>query len=164
MKKNYGFTLIEILVTLVILSGALLVVSTIRDGNQKRLRKIEHYSKVTQLMEHKISELEFEWQRKSFNSIPKEDKGDFKEEKHFSWSLQTKPLSLPDPKTFMDMIGQSAEGMALQVAQVTTQFLSQAVLEVKLTIHYKKGDLKSAYSMTTYVVDHNKNIQFAGGS
>ena len=161
-KKNPGFTLIEVLMTLVVLSGALMIVSHIRDGNQKRLQKLSHYSKVTQLMESKISDLEFEWRKKAFASLPKSDKGDFKEEPHFSWSVVTQALSLLDPTVLMNVTGQSIEGIALEVAKVTSQFLSQAVLEVKLSIHYKKGDLKNAYSMTTYIVDHNKKIQMAG--
>ena len=163
LNKTKGFTLIEILIALVILSGFILSLGKMKAGNQKSLKKIEHYSKVTQLMESKISELEFEWRKKNFDNLPREAKGDFKEEKHFSWSVATQPLSLPDPELFLKATGQKAEGMALQIAQVTEQFLSQAVLELKLTIHYKKGKLKSAYSMTTYIVDHNKKIQLTGG-
>ena len=102
-------------------------------------------------------------EKETLTPFQKEAKGDFKEEQHFSWSVATQPLSLPDPEVFLKATGQKAEGMALQVAQVTKQFLSQAVLELKLTIHYKKGKLKTAYSMTTYIVDHNKKIQLTGG-
>ena len=163
INKKKGFSLIEILVTLVILSGAMIIVSQIGSGNQQRVKKLKHYSKITQLMEQKISDLEFEWRRKNFDSIPESTKGNFEGEKHFSWSVVTQPLGLPDPKALMNLSGESQEGMAIQVAQVTKQFLSQAVRELKLTIHYKKGPLKSAYSMTTYIVDHNKKIQVSGG-
>ena len=111
-------------------------------------------------MERKITELEFEWQKQNFNSIPKEAKGDFEDEKYFSWSVKTQPLSLPDPQKIMSLLGQNQD-IAVQVAQKTTQFLSQTILEAKLTIHYKKGSLKSAYSLTTYIVDHKKQLQFS---
>ena len=159
ISKKKGFTLIEILMALVILSGAMIIISRIWSGNKQRVEKISNYHKVTQLMEKKITELEFEWRKKNFNSIPKEEKGDFEEEKYFSWSVKTQPLKLPDPQKIMNLLGQN-EGMAIQVAQTTTQFLSQAILEAKLTIHYKKGPFKNAYSLTTYIVDHNKEIQF----
>ncbi len=162
IKKKKGFSLIEILVTLLILSSSMVIVSRIGSGNQQRVKRLEHYGKITRLMEQKISDLEFEWRRTSFDSIPSEARGDFEGEKHFSWSVVTQALSLPDPKALMSLTGDSQGGMALQVAQVTKQFLSQAVKELKLTIHYKKGSLKSAYSMTTYIVDHNKKIQVSG--
>ncbi len=160
MKKINGFTLIEVLVALVILSGSMIIISNIWSGNKKRVGKIIDYHKVVQLMEQKISELEFEWQRKNFNSIPREEKGVFEEEKYFSWSVKTRALVLPNPQTLMNLVEQNQE-IVTQVSEITTQFLSEAVLEAKLTIHYKRGDLKSAYSLTTYIIDHNKEIQIA---
>lgn len=162
-NKKKGFTLIEILVALVILTGATIVISRVWTSNRQRVTQIDNYHKIVQLMENKISELEFEWRKKNFKSIPKEEKGDFKDEKYFSWSVKTQPLKLPEPKQMLSMFGQSqSQSASLQVAQVTTEFLSQAVLEAKLTIHYKKGNLKSAYSITTYIVDHSKSISMLG--
>ncbi len=161
IKKKTGFTLIETLVALIILAGSTIIISRIWSGNKQRVGKIGDHHKIVQLMERKMTELEFDWRKKNFNSIPKEVKGDFKEEKYFSWSVKTQALTLPDPQIFLALLGQG-EGMAVQVAQITTQFLSQAVMEAKLTIHYKKGLLKSAYSLTTYIVDHNKEIQISG--
>lgn len=145
---------------LVILSGAMIIISGIWSGNRERVEKIENYHKITQLMEKKIAELEFEWQKLNFDSIPKEAKGDFEEEKHFSWSVKTQPLKLPNPEEMMNLLGETQD-TAILVAKQTTQFLSQAVLETKLTIHYKKGPFKSSYSLTTYIVNHNKEMQFS---
>ena len=157
MRKKLGFTLVEILVALAILSGAMLIVSKIWSGNRVRIDKINIYDKVSALMEQKIAELEFEWSRISFDSIPREVKGDFEREKHFSWSAKTKALELPNPQVLLNLMGQT-EGTALQVATMTSQFLSQSILEIQLTIHYKKGRLKSAYSISSYIVDHTKQI------
>ena len=160
IKKNSGFTLIEVLVALVILTGSMIIISNIWSGNKRRVNKISDYHKIVQLMEQKISELEFEWQRKNFSSIPKEEKGTFNEEKYFSWSVKTKSLILPNPVELMNLAEQSQE-IVTQVAEITTQFLSEAILEAKLTIHYKRGDLKSDYSLTTYIIDHHKEIEIS---
>ncbi|MDE0518869.1 MAG: type II secretion system protein [Bdellovibrionales bacterium] len=157
INKKTGFTLIEILIALVILSGATIIISRIWLGNTKRIQKVSDYHKIVELMEQKISELEFDWRKKNFDSIPREDKGTFEGEKYFSWSVKTQPLTLPDPQSFMNLLGQT-DDMAIQVSQVTIQFLSQAIIEAKLTIHYKKGLLESAYSLTTYIVDHNRKL------
>ena len=158
LNKKRGFTLIEVLIALVILSGATIIMSRIWAGNQQRVRKIADYHKVVYLMEKKITELEFEWRKKNFNYIPKEEKGDFKEEQYFSWSVKTQPLKLPDLQKITSLTGQNNE-IINQVVLVTSQLLSQSVLEAKLTIHYKRGALKSAYSLTTYIVDHNKEVK-----
>ena len=160
INKKKGFTLIEILVALVILAGATIIISRIWSGNQQRTRKISDYHKIVQLMEKKIAELELEWRKKKFNSIPRETKGDFEDEKHFSWSVKTQPLKLPNPQQMMNLMGQNQD-FAVQIAKTITQFLSESILETKLTIHYKKGILKSAYSLTTYIVDHSKEIQIS---
>lgn len=160
IKKNPGFTLIEVLVALVILAGSMIIISNIWSGNRKRVNKISDYHKIVQLMEHKISELEFEWQRINFKSIPREEKGNFDEEKYFSWSVKTRALVLPNPRHLMNLTEQNQE-IVSQIAGITAQFLSEAVLEAKLTIHYKRGDLKSDYSLTTYIIDHNKEIQIS---
>ena len=154
-----GFSLIEVLSALVVLSGVFLILGEIRSGNRKRIAKTGDYHKVVYLMEQKMVELEFDWRKKSFSSIPKEDKGDFPEENYFSWSVKTQALEVPDPAVVMNHLGQS-EPFANQVARVSAEFLEEAVLEVKLTIHYKKGDLKSDYSIATYFVDHAKEISF----
>ena len=160
IHKKAGFTLIEIVIALAILAGATIIISRIWSGNRQRVHKISDYHKIVQLMEQKINELEFEWRVKNFQSIPREQKGDFPEEENFSWSVKTQPLSLPDPQLLLNSIKQNQD-MVLKVAKTTNQLLSQAVLEAKLTIHYKKGLFKSKYSLTTYIIDHKREIQLS---
>jgi len=159
-NKKQGFTLAEILIAMIILSGAALIVSRIWFGNQQRVIKISDYHKVSQLMEKKMSDLEFEWRKKKFNLIPKEEKGDFEEEEYFSWSVKTQAITLPDPQQIINLFGEGKQGQTIlnMIAQTITQHLSETVLEAKLTIHYKRGILKNAYSMTTYIVDHEKPL------
>ena len=157
LPKKRGFTLIEILVSLIILAGATMIISRIWFGNHQRVNKIADYHKVVQLMEKKIVELEMEWKRQTFASIPEENKGNFSEEKYYSWSVKTQALRLPDPKASLNL--EEQQEMAGAVADITVEYLSQAVLEAKLTIYYQKGDFKSAYSITTYIVDNEKEIQ-----
>ena len=160
INQKKGFTLIEIVIALTILSAATITISRIWYGNRQRVSKINDYHKIAQLMEQKISELEFEWRVKNFQSIQREQEGDFPEEENFSWSVKIQPLNLPDPQQYLSSLKQNQD-MALKVAKTSNLLLSQAVLEAKLTIHYKKGLLKSAYSLTTYIVDHKREIQLS---
>lgn len=50
-------------------------------------------------------------------------------------------------------------GMAQQVSQLVTQYLSQAVREVTVTIYWKKGGGEQHFSVSTYWVDLGHDFQ-----
>ena len=58
-KRNRGFTLIEVVVSLVILTGALLTVTMVWNGNTLRVRKSRIFNEVGFLLEKKMSRLFF---------------------------------------------------------------------------------------------------------
>ena len=99
-----------------------------------------------------MTELEFEWSKKALHTIPAEDKGDFENEKHFSWSVKTQPLSFAESEKIFNLIAEQAG----ELAGIIQQLLNSAVLEVKLTIHFSKNTKKNSYSLSTYIVDYSK--------
>ncbi len=162
-KKFRGFTLIEMVIALMILSGAVVIVSKMKFGNRQRTGKAHYYHKAVQLLEQKITELELEWSGQNFQSIPEEQNGSFENEKDFSWSVRTQPLQLPPSENMIKQFGNNTNEMVFYVAQTITTFLSQSVREARLTIYYKKDKSKHSYSLTTYIVDYTNEIQFSMG-
>ena len=156
LNKKAGFTLIELLTALVILAGSTIIISRIWSGNRQRVGKIGDYHHISRLMERKITELEFEWRKKNFNSIPRQAKGEFKEEKHFSWSVKTQPINLLESQQMLNLVTQANNDMAQQIMGAIQKLLSSSILEIKLTVHFNKKQKKTSYSLSTYIVDYTQ--------
>ncbi len=159
MSGKKGFTLIEILIALVILSGAALLLLQARSGNTHRIDKVQSYYKAVHLLKKKMTELEMDWMASGFSSIPDSEEGDFESEKNFSWSVQTQAMEVPDLQNSMNL-GAMNES-ALLVMRTAREFLLRAIREVKLTVHHKKGKNVSRYSLTTYVVNYNQEVSLS---
>ena len=160
LKKSAGFTLIEILVALIILSSTIMILLGLRSGNTKRIQKSSYYHKAVQLLERKITELEIEWNKTNILYLPDSDSGTFEDEPDFSWTLQIQALSIPDPTETLQQRG-ATSGTTVMIIQTANRFLSQSIREARLTVHHKKGQNSSKYSLTTYIVDYSQNIDIS---
>ena len=155
--KTKGFTLIEVLFALIILAGFAISFSDIWFGNSKRIKMGRIHDTAIHLMEEKMGELELEWSKLNFRAIPKENKGEFKEEAGFSWSFKTQPLQMPSPETFLDPQADNNE-LSLKVINEGIQYFSKSILEAQVTVHFKGEDMQSSWSVTTYIADPNSII------
>ena len=160
LKENTGFTLIEILVALTIFSSAAVILSNIRTGNLQRMEKIQNYRKAIELLENKMTELEFEWSKKAIHTIPDSEEGDFENEKGFSWSVKTQPINLLESQQMLNFATQTNNDMAQQIVGTIQKLLSSSILEVKLTVHFSKSSRKVSYSLSTYIVDYTQKPTF----
>ena len=161
LKQNKGFTLVEILVALIIFSSTAMILSNIRSGNLQRMEKIQHYRKAIELLENKMTELEFEWGKKALHTIPDSEEGDFENEKNFSWSVKTQALQLTDYQQLLSLAGEEVNNeMVQQVMNNIQQLLSSSILEVKLTVHFKQNTKQNSYSLSTYIVDYTQKPGF----
>ena len=85
MKKN-GFTLIETVIAMVILSSGLLLLANSWSGSFMRVRKTQLSTEVSALLERKMTEVEMEYTGKPLESIPEEKEDDFGSEyAQYSW-------------------------------------------------------------------------------
>src|SRR6185437_3056676 len=90
-----GFTLLETLIAMMIISGAVIVLSNAWSGNFMRLRKTALLQQVSHLIERKMIEIDIKY-RNDVGSIPKEDKGDFDGYPKFRWELKSHEFEMPD--------------------------------------------------------------------
>lgn len=162
-----GFTLLEVLIAMAILSIALLVV--IRAQNQGMLisRYQEQQITAATLARHKMTEVELELEKNGFPGDEKETCGKFDEELEekafegyeYCWTLKKVELPLP-----MDEGGQGGEGgagggqqagagaLGLDPKAASDQ-LSKAVRALKLTIKWKMGAVEQQLPVVTHVVN-----------
>lgn len=164
IRKSSGFTLIETMMALVILSSALILLTNAWSGSIMRLQKTQLIFEVSALLERKMAEVEIQYRGKPLTEIPEEAADTFGEEyPQYSWKLTSKQLELPDLSA--SIIAQSGGGgadqMLLSMVKQLSEGLSKAIKEVTVTVIYKPERGKGAeYSVTTYFVDYEKEITF----
>ena len=163
MKKNsFGFTLVEVLVALAILSGALVIVSSGWSGNLLRVRSSNLYNNVALLLESKMSELQAKYNDRPLEEIPESESGDFGADyKQYRWEFKTQKFEMPDLSSLYIKQGQGDQ-MLLTIIKTTQDYISEAVLEGTLTVYVKAAGKEVAFSVSTYFVDYEKDLAVGG--
>lgn len=160
-KKN-GFTLLETMLAVVILSSALLLLANSWGGSHLRVRKTQRQFEVAALLEKKMTDIELEYRGKSIDEIP-EERGpeEIGEEfPQYQWKLTSKKLELPDISSTLAAQEGGANTFMMSIVKQLSEGLSKAVKEVTMTIIYTEAKQKPIeYSITTYFVDFDKELQ-----
>jgi general secretion pathway protein I len=162
MSRQKGFTLLEVIVALFILTGGIIVLSTAWSGNFMRIRKSALFNDVATLLERKMVETETKYRNK-YNEIPEEDAGEFdSDHPQYTWKLKSRDLKLPDISPLL--LGQEDhpdETLVSMIKQLGEQ-LSKAIKEVKISVLVKRNNRELEFSATEYFVDYNSNFDLGG--
>jgi general secretion pathway protein I len=162
-QPSSGFTLMEVLVALAILAGALVIVSSSWSGNFLRVRKSNLYNNAALLLESKMSELQAKYYGKTLEEIPEAEAGDFGSEfKQYRWTFTTQKFEMPDLSSIFIKQGEGDQ-MLLTIIKTTQDYISEAVLEGTLTVFVKGSSGKEvSFSVSTYFVDYEKELAVGG--
>lgn len=161
--RNKGFTLIETVLALVILSSGLLLLANSWGGSIMFVRKAQFSTEVTALLERKMAEIEIEYSGKSLDSIPEEKEDDFGSEfPQYSWKMESKEFEVPDISSTLTAQEGGADQTSLTMMKTLTTHISKSVKEVRVTIFYKGGKKPMSFSATQYFVDYDREIQLGG--
>ena len=158
MRKN-GFTLIETVMAMVILSSGIMLLANSWSGSFMRVRKTQLSTEVTALLERKMTEIELEYSGKPLDSIPEETEDDFGSEySQYSWKMTSKEFEVPDISATLTAQAGGADEMALTVMKTLTEHLGKSIKEVKVTVIYKGAKKPLEFSATQYFVDYDKEL------
>jgi prepilin-type N-terminal cleavage/methylation domain-containing protein len=161
--KTNAFTLIEVLVALMILSVAMVALTSSWSGSLFAYRKSEKVQLVNSLLKSKISELEIKYLDGPFDEIPEAEDGDYGDEfKDLKWSAQSQKLTFPDLSALMMAAGQTDETLLSTVQQMTEHF-SNNIKELKVTLIWTVGENNLQFSATTYLVNYQNSLPIPGG-
>ena len=163
-KKNNpkGFTLVEVVVSVTILAGSILVISNMWSGNFLRVRKTRLNHNVATLLESKMTEFEILYKER-VNELPEEEEGEFENFKNYRWKFESQEFEMPDLSGALVSREGGADEMLISMIKQMTEYISKSVKEATLTIFVKVGKKEVAYSVTTYFIDYNVNLSIGPG-
>lgn len=161
--RDRGFTLLETLMAMVILSTSLVLLAQTWGSSFYKVRKTQLAYEVGALLERKMAEIELEYRGKPIDSIPEEAGEDFgKDFPDYSWELKSKKLEFPDLSPVLQSQEGGADPVMSMVVKQMAEHLSKAVKEVTVTVVYKSGKQPMKFSVTTYFIDYDTPIAVSG--
>lgn len=163
--RNRGFTLLETLIAMVMLSAGIILLANSWGGSFMRVRKTQLSTEVAALLERKMVEIQMEYRDKPLDSIDDEKSDDFGSEyPDFSWRMNSKAFEVPDLAASLTARDGGANQTLIMIIKQMTEHLSKSIREVKVTVIYKKGKKPMEFSATTYFVDYNRQLPMPGGA
>lgn len=185
MRNDSGFTLLEVLIALTIMSIAFAAILMVESGSIESSIKTKNMVIVQMLARNQMIETEKKIENKTFTEIKKEESGEFPEPyKEFKWKMTVKEIEFPDLSLLLSkgggtgtdspsstssnqQPGESASGrgasgtawMAEQITKKVSEYLSKAVREVTVTISWKKGSGEQSFSLTHFWISFNEPIR-----
>jgi general secretion pathway protein I len=159
-KATAGFTLIETLLAVVILSSGILLLTSSWSGSFARMRKTQLNQEVAALLERKMAEIELEYRGKPLEGIPDEKEDAFGDEyPQYSWKMTSQDFKPPDLTAMMG--GGGNDGVPQEMSMLANKLkehLGKTIKEVKLTVIFTGGKRPVQYSIVTYFIDYNKQL------
>ena len=154
MNLPRGLSFIEVMYSIVILTGVMVILSQFFSQSTRQMDRSKRYYLVSQLMEQKLTELEINYQKDGESALLSAERESFENVPDFLWSLETKKMENIGPRDFIE--GLREENQITNTIDQVSKKIMELVTEVRLTVHYTKMEPEASYSITTYFVDFQK--------
>lgn len=165
MKSEKAFTLVEVLISLAILSAGIMLLVQSWSGSMLMVQKTKINVELAALLERKMAEVEIEFRGKSLDTIPEEKEDSFGSEfPKYNWKMESREFILPDLSVIMAGESGGADVMLLQIMKQFSDHLSKSIKEVKVTVFYTGYKKPIKASVTTFFVDYDKPLPVPGGN
>ncbi|MNL22983.1 hypothetical protein D3C87_1443490 [compost metagenome] len=163
MRNIRGFTLLETMIAMVILSSGIILLANSWGGSFMRVKKTQLTTEISALLERKMVEIETEYAGKSLESIPEEKEDDFGDEySNYSWKMTSKELEVPNLAESFAASQEGEDPMLVTIIKTLSEHLAKTIKEVKVSIIYKGGKKPMEFSATQYFVDYDKTLSVPG--
>lgn len=150
LKRNKGFTLLEIMVAIAILSISLVALLTFQGNTMITSGRAERITEATMLARMKMGEIELELDKGlKKGEFPEEEteEGDFEEPfENYKWKLSIKGVKLPAP-----VMGDEGSVENLIGRQLTEE-IAKTVREVKLEVVWSELGEEQSINVVTHIV------------
>ncbi len=157
MKTSNGFTLIEVLMSILLLATTSVILYQSWNGSLLAVRKGRSYSTIALLLQKKAVEFEVQSKDKTVDDI-KDDSGDFGSDfPEYKWEIKQKPFIIPSlfPK---NENGENQNELMTLVIKTLTEYFEKAVREIQITVIYSRGAKSQKHSLSTIFIDYTKEL------
>jgi general secretion pathway protein I len=163
-RNNKGFTLIEVILAIMVISSGLFILTNSWSGTYNRLRKTQIQVQMTALLERKVAEIEREYKGKSLDSIDeeKEDKFGGEVSDAYSWRMESRKLEIPDLSANLTAQEGGVDQSMLTIMKVFTEHLSKSIKEVKISVINNELGKPLVADVTIYMIDYDRPINIPG--
>jgi len=163
VKRRQGFTLLEVLLAMILLSTALVMLAESWSSAFNRVKKTQITFELSSLLERKMDDYVRKYKGKSLESIQEEESDDFGDEyPQYSWKMSSKQFEFPDIAATMTAKEGGVDPMTQEVISKMTDQISKSIKEVTVTVTYKHPKKNIEVSATTYFVDYDKPLSIPG--
>lgn len=150
-KTSFGFTLVEVLASLLLMAIALTGIIQGQSGSIKSVVRSEKLTQAFYLAQQKMTDAEVELKKSNFEALPEEQKGEFEDEalKEFRWHIRYERVDLGCflPENASDSRDQS--GGFFSLAQ---GIFERAIRKIVVVVEWNEGEtLRSAQLAQLYV-------------
>lgn len=156
---NGGFTLLEVIIALAIMVMAFGSILAVEMGSINASARAKQMNIVAMLAKNKMIDTEFKFQGKTFSEVKKEEEGVFEDPyQDYRWKAVIKELHFPNIGGAASQNG-SQDQMGAMLVKTVSNFLSKAIREVDVTVIWKKSSAEQTFTLSTYWVDLNYELQ-----
>jgi prepilin-type N-terminal cleavage/methylation domain-containing protein len=170
-RPQAGFTLIEVMVAMTIMAVAFGTLLAIQGASLRSTTKAQELNVVSMLAQNEMIDTELELQGKAFEEVKTEDGGTFPDPyQDYEWKRVIKEIKFPalnlapPPSSGDASSAASSSGTDSStelLAKMTSNFFSKGMREVTVTISWKRGGGDQSYSISTYWVNLNNELQLS---
>lgn len=163
ISSQAGFSLLEAIISMIIMSTALLLLANAWSASFSRVKKTQLNFELSTLLDRKMSEIQREFRGKPLSEIPEEKEEEFGDAlKDFSWQMTSRKFEFPDITSSLTARSGGVDQTTMLMIKQMTEQISKSIKEVKVTIIYKAPKQPIKVSATTYFTDYDKPITFGG--
>ena len=160
---DQGFTFLEVMVALAIMSVALVTVIVAQSQSIALVEKGKDISFLTELARRKMAELELEFRGRSLGELREKEKGKFEEEDlaDFSWSYEIRKLEIP--KGLSNQLSDQAGGKGNVGMGAVADILGKSISQLELTVVWGDEKKGRTVSVTTFLTDSSALPKLSSG-
>lgn len=170
-SHTHGFTLLEVLAAVIILSTTIIALSQNQTQSMQLIQTAQYYDKALFLAQSKMAEIDRSIQEKGLSALKDEEKGEFDQETYpgYTFFIKKEKIPVPDFAKLMSMTSgdevpeddQESSGFEGPLKMIT-ELWGKAIRQVTVEVTWKVRSSQQSYDLVTHYVEKDVFGQVQG--